>query len=50
MSVLRVKPLDQILSDAEGSGDHSLKRVLGAGDLISAGDRRGDWRRHLRVD
>jgi APA family basic amino acid/polyamine antiporter len=34
MSVLRVKPLDQILSDAEGSGDHSLKRVLGAGDLI----------------
>jgi APA family basic amino acid/polyamine antiporter len=34
MSVLRVKPLDQILSDAEGSGEHSLKRVLGAGDLI----------------
>jgi len=34
MSVLRVKPLDQILSDAEGRGDHSLKRVLGAGDLI----------------
>jgi basic amino acid/polyamine antiporter, APA family len=34
MSVLRVKPLDQILSDAAGSGEHSLKRVLGAGDLI----------------
>ena len=34
MSVFRVKPLDQILSDAEGTGDHSLKRVLGAGDLI----------------
>jgi APA family basic amino acid/polyamine antiporter len=28
-----VKPLDQILSDTEREG-HSLKRVLGAGDLI----------------
>jgi APA family basic amino acid/polyamine antiporter len=34
MSVLRVKPLDAILSEAEGGGEHSLKRVLGAGDLI----------------
>jgi len=34
MSLFSVKPLDQILSDAEGAGDKSLKRVLGAGDLI----------------
>jgi APA family basic amino acid/polyamine antiporter len=34
MSVFRVKPLDQILSEAEGGGDQSLKRVLGGGDLI----------------
>ena len=33
MSVLRVKPLDVILKDTESS-EHSLKRVLGAGDLI----------------
>ena len=33
MSVLRVKPLDALLKDTEG-GEHSLKRVLGAGDLI----------------
>src|SRR5262245_33084041 len=34
MSVFRVKPLDLILREAEGSGEQSLKRVLGAGDLI----------------
>ena len=34
MSVFRVKPLDLILREAEGSSDQSLKRVLGAGDLI----------------
>ena len=34
MSVFRVKPLDQILRDSEGGGEQSLKRVLGAGDLI----------------
>ncbi len=34
MSLFRVKPLDSILREAEGSGDQSLKRVLGAGDLI----------------
>jgi APA family basic amino acid/polyamine antiporter len=33
MSLFRVKPLDAILGDA-GQGEHSLKRVLGAGDLI----------------
>ena len=33
MSVFRVKPLDAILKDTESS-EHSLKRVLGAGDLI----------------
>jgi len=33
MSVWRVKPLDAILSETEG-GEHALKRVLGAGDLI----------------
>ena len=33
MSLFRVKPLDAILGDAE-QGEHSLKRVLGAGDLI----------------
>lgn len=32
MSLLRVKPLDAILRDTEGK--ESLKRVLGAGDLI----------------
>ena len=34
MSLFRVKPLDQILSDASETTDQSLKRVLGAGDLI----------------
>ena len=34
MSLFSVKPLDQILSESEGTGDKSLKRVLGAGDLI----------------
>jgi APA family basic amino acid/polyamine antiporter len=34
MSVFRVKPLDQILTEAEAGSDQSLKRVLGAGDLI----------------
>ena len=34
MSVLRVKPLDAILKESEGTGEHALKRVLGAGDLI----------------
>jgi APA family basic amino acid/polyamine antiporter len=33
MSLFRVKPLDQILSDTERA-DQSLKRVLGAGDLV----------------
>jgi APA family basic amino acid/polyamine antiporter len=33
MSLFRVKPLDAILGEA-GQGEHSLKRVLGAGDLI----------------
>ena len=33
MSVFRVKPLDRILSETE-QADQSLKRVLGAGDLI----------------
>ena len=33
MNLLRVKPLDAILGDAE-QGEHSLKRVLGAGDLV----------------
>jgi len=34
MSVLRVKPLDAIVQESEGTGEHALKRVLGAGDLI----------------
>jgi APA family basic amino acid/polyamine antiporter len=34
MSLFSVKPLDQILSESESGGDKSLKRVLGAGDLI----------------
>jgi len=34
MSLFQVKPLDQILSDANDAGEQSLKRVLGAGDLI----------------
>jgi len=33
MSLFRVKPLDAILSDTENT-PHSLKRVLGGGDLI----------------
>ena len=33
MSLFRLKPLDQILSDTEREGQ-SLRRVLGAGDLI----------------
>jgi basic amino acid/polyamine antiporter, APA family len=33
MSLFRVKPLDAILSETE-DGPHSLKRVLGAGDLV----------------
>src|ERR1043165_9510776 len=33
MSLFRVKPLDRILGETE-EGPHSLKRVLGAGDLI----------------
>jgi len=33
MSLFRVKPLDAILGEAD-QGGHSLKRVLGAGDLI----------------
>jgi len=33
MSLFRVKPLDAILKETE-EGPHSLKRVLGAGDLI----------------
>src|SRR6188768_1552003 len=33
MNLLRVKPLDAVLGDAE-QGEHSLKRVLGAGDLV----------------
>lgn len=33
MSLFRVKPLDAILTDAD-RGEHTLKRVLGAGDLI----------------
>jgi APA family basic amino acid/polyamine antiporter len=33
MRLFRVKPLDQILTDAEKT-DQSLRRVLGAGDLI----------------
>jgi APA family basic amino acid/polyamine antiporter len=34
MSLLRVKPLDAILKESEGTGEHALKRVLGGGDLI----------------
>src|SRR5215510_1484871 len=34
MNLLRVKPLDAILQESEGTGEHSLKRVLGAGDLV----------------
>src|SRR5262245_46179581 len=34
MNLLWVKPLDAILQESEGTGEHSLKRVLGAGDLI----------------
>jgi APA family basic amino acid/polyamine antiporter len=33
MNLFRVKPLDRTLEDADG-GERSLKRVLGAGDLI----------------
>jgi len=33
VSLFRVKPLDAILTDAD-RGEHTLKRVLGAGDLI----------------
>ena len=33
MSVLRVKPIEALMSETSG-GEHSLKRVLGAGDLI----------------
>src|SRR5262245_34273431 len=33
MSLFRVKPLDAILKDPD-HGEHTLKRVLGAGDLI----------------
>ncbi len=33
MSLLRVKPIDQLLGETSDTG-HSLKRVLGAGDLI----------------
>ena len=32
MGLFRVKPLDQTIADTEG--EHALKRVLGAGDLI----------------
>ncbi|HUL72529.1 MAG TPA: amino acid permease [Vicinamibacterales bacterium] len=34
MSLFQVKPLDHILSDASETGEQSLRRVLGAGDLI----------------
>ena len=33
MSILRVKPIDALMSEADG-GDQALKRVLSAGDLI----------------
>ncbi len=33
MSFLRVKPIEALMSETAG-GEHSLKRVLGAGDLI----------------
>ena len=33
MSLLRVKPIEQLMSETSDTG-HSLKRVLGAGDLI----------------
>ena len=34
MKLFRVKSLDQTLRDADSAGEHALKRVLGAGDLI----------------
>ena len=33
MSILRVKPIEALMSETEG-GEYSLKRVLSAGDLI----------------
>jgi basic amino acid/polyamine antiporter, APA family len=36
-NLLAKKPLDLILSEAHETGEHSLKRALGAGNLISLG-------------
>jgi APA family basic amino acid/polyamine antiporter len=36
-NLLAKKPLDLILSEANETGEHSLKRALGAGNLISLG-------------
>ena len=47
-ALFRRKPIADLIVDEESP--RSLKRVLGAGDLDHAGDRRGDRRRHLRRD
>ena len=33
MSIFKTKPIEALMSETDG-GEHSLKRVLGAGDLI----------------
>ena len=37
MSIFATKSIDQIQAEASGSGGHTLKRVLGAGDLVTLG-------------
>jgi basic amino acid/polyamine antiporter, APA family len=37
MNLLAKKPIDLIMSEANETGEHSLKRALGAGNLISLG-------------
>src|ERR1700693_1426856 len=37
MNLLAKKPIDLIMSEANETGEHSLKRALGAGNLVSLG-------------
>ncbi|HEX3320251.1 MAG TPA: amino acid permease [Terriglobales bacterium] len=37
MNLLAKKPIDVIMSEAHETGEHSLKRALGAGNLVSLG-------------
>ena len=50
MSLFATKSIDELRRDAEATHEHSLKRVLGPIDLVTARHRRHHRHGHLRAD